>query len=54
MTVYGNRVVLAFNEPGKNVFDANVEIGKLDIEQEMAKVQSEIDDIKMFIATILG
>ena len=54
MKVVGNRVVLAFNEPGKNVFDQNIDVGKLDIDQEMAKVQGEIDDIKIFISTILN
>lgn len=54
MSVVGNRVILAFNEPGKNVFDANIEVGKLDIDQEMAKVQGEIDDIKILISLILN
>ena len=54
MRVVGNRVVLAFNEPGKNVFDQNIDVGQLDIDQEMAKVQGEIDDIKMFITAILN
>lgn len=54
MNVIGNRVILAFNEPGKNVFDQNIDVGKLDIDQEMAKVQGEIDDIKMFISMILN
>ncbi|MBR6018761.1 MAG: DUF3137 domain-containing protein [Lachnospiraceae bacterium] len=54
MNVIGNRVILAFNEPGKNVFDQNIDVGKLDIDQEMAKVQGEIDDIKLFISMILN
>ena len=54
MKVFGNTVVLAFNEPGKNVFDAEIEVGKLDLDKEMAKVQGEIDDIKMFITMILN
>ena len=54
MNVIGNRVILAFNEPGKNVFDQNIDVGKLDIDQEMTKVQGEIDDIKMFISMILN
>lgn len=54
MKVFGNTVVLAFNEPGKNVFDAEIEVGKLDLDKEMAKVQGEIDNIKMFITMILN
>ena len=54
MRVVGNRVFLGFNEPGKNVFDANIDVGKLDIDQEMAKVQGEIDDIKTLITMILN
>jgi hypothetical protein len=54
MRVVGNQVILAFNEPGKKIFDQNVEVGKLDIDQEMAKVQGEIDDIKIFISMILN
>lgn len=54
MHVVGNRVFLGFNEPGKKIFDANIEVGKLDIDQEMAKVQAEIDDIKTFITMILN
>ncbi len=54
MNVIGNRVVLAFNEPGKNAFDSNVSIGKVDIDLEMKKVQTEIDDIKTFISVILN
>ena len=54
MHVVGNQVFLGFNEPGQNVFDANIEVGKLDIDQEMAKVQAEIDDIKTLIAMILN
>ncbi len=54
MNVVGNRVILAFNEPGKNAFDQNVSIGKLDYDLEMNKVQAEIDDIKNFISMILN
>ena len=54
VNVVGNRVVLGFNEPNVNVFDANIDVGKLDIEKEMAKVQGEIDDIKVLIAVILN
>lgn len=54
MNVVGNMVYLGFNEPGKNVFDADIEVGKLDIEKEMAKVQGEIDDIKLLITLILN
>ena len=54
MNVIGNRVVLAFNEPGKNAFDSNISIGKVDIDLEMKKVQTEIDDIKTFISVILN
>ena len=54
MNVVGNRIILAFNEPGKNAFDQNISIGKLDYDAEMNKVQSEIDDIKNFISLILN
>lgn len=54
MNVVGNRVFLGFNEPDGNVFDANIEVGKLDIDKEMAKVQGEIDDIKVLIAVVLN
>ena len=54
MHVVGNRVFLGFNEPGKKIFDANIDVGKVDINQEMAKVQAEIDDIKTFITMILN
>ena len=54
MKVIGNRIFLGFNEPGKNVFDANIEVGQLNIEQEMAKVQAEIEDIKVLISLILN
>ncbi|MCR5086055.1 MAG: DUF3137 domain-containing protein [Lachnospiraceae bacterium] len=54
MNVVGNRVILAFNEPGNNAFDAAIDVGQLDIEKEMAKVQAEIDDIKLFISMILN
>lgn len=54
MNVVGSRVFLGFNEPDVNVFDANIEVGKLDIDQEMAKVQGEIDDIKVLISVILN
>ena len=54
MNVVGNRVMLAFNEPGRNAFDSNVSIGKVDIDAEMAKVQGEIDDIRNFISLILN
>ena len=54
MRVVGNQVVLAFNEPGKNAFDQNISIGKVDIDKEMKKVQDEIDDIKLFISAILN
>ena len=54
MNVIGNRVMLAFNEPGKNAFDSNISIGKVDIDLEMKKVQTEIDDIKTFISVILN
>ncbi len=54
MNVVGNRVMLAFNEPGKNVFDQNIDVGQLNIEEEMSKVQGEIDDIKVLISLILN
>lgn len=54
MNVVGSRVALAFNEPGKNAFDADVPIGQVDVDKEMAKVQAEIDDIKLFISLILN
>ncbi|MBO7514574.1 MAG: DUF3137 domain-containing protein [Lachnospiraceae bacterium] len=50
----GNSVALAISEPGKNAFDAEIEVGKLDFDKEMAKVQGEIDDIKMLITMILN
>ena len=53
MNVTGSRVVLAFHEPGKNAFDSNISIGKVDIDLEMKKVQAEIDDIKAFITVML-
>lgn len=54
MNVVGNCVMLAFNEPGRNAFDSDVSIGKVDIDAEMAKVQGEIDDIRNFISLILN
>ena len=54
MNVIGSRVVLAFHEPGKNAFDSNISIGKVDIDLEMKKVQAEIDDIKAFISVLLN
>lgn len=54
MDVVGNRVILAFNEPGKNAFDQDMDIGKLDYDKEVNKVQAEIDDIKIFISMILN
>ena len=54
MNVVGNRVMLSFNEPGKDAFDSTVSIGKVDIDAEMAKVQGEIDDIRNFISLILN
>ena len=54
MHVVGNRVFIGFNQPGVKVFDANIDVGKLDIDQEMAKVQGEIDDIKNLITAILN
>jgi len=50
----GNSVALAISEPGKNAFDAEIEVGKLDFDKEMAKVQGEIDDIKTLITMILN
>ena len=54
MNVVGNRVILAFNEPGNNAFDQKISIGKLDYDAEINKVQSDIDDIKNFITLFLN
>ena len=54
MDVVGNTVILAFNEPGKNPFDQDIAVGKLDYDKEINKVQAEIDDIKTFISMILN
>ncbi|MBR6364898.1 MAG: DUF3137 domain-containing protein [Lachnospiraceae bacterium] len=50
----GSSVALAISETGKNAFDAEIEVGKLDFDKEMAKVQGEIDDIKTLITMILN
>ena len=52
MNVVGNKIVLAFNEPGNNAFDSSAAVGKLDYDKEMQKVQAEIDDIKNFISLV--
>ena len=54
MDVVGKTVILAFNEPGKNPFDQDIAVGKLDYDKEINKVQAEIDDIKTFISMILN
>ena len=54
MHMIGSSVALAISEPGKNAFDAEIEVGKLDFDKEMAKVQGEIDDIKTLITMILN
>jgi len=54
MRVVGNCVILALHEPDNDAFDAKVNIGKVVYEQEIAKVQGDIDDIKMFIDVLLG
>ena len=53
MLIFGNRVILAFSEPDNNAFDAKVDIGKVVYEDEMAKVQGDIDDIRAFIDLIV-
>ena len=54
VNMVGNRVMLAFNEPGNDAFDSKTTIGKVDCDAEMAKVQSDIDDIKNFISFMLN
>lgn len=54
INVVGNSVVLAFNEPDNNAFDSKTTIGNVNVDEEMAKVQSDIDDIKLFISAILN
>lgn len=54
MHVVGNRVFVGFNEPGKRFFDSSVDAGQFDVNAEMQKVQSEIDDIKTLITAILN
>ena len=50
-----NKVIVAFNENGKhNAFDGSMINEKLRYSQEIAKVQSDIDDLKCIIQTIAG
>ena len=52
MSVTGRSVVVAFNEPENNAFDPKTMAGKVDYVEEQAKIQSDIDDIKIIISTI--
>ena len=48
-----NKVIVAFNENGKhNAFDGSMINEKLRYSEEIAKVQSDIDDLKYIIETI--
>lgn len=51
MHVCGNRIVIGFNEPTNNAFDAKG-FGKISYPEEMAKIQADIDDIKTIITII--
>ncbi len=53
MSVTGRSIVVAFNEPENNAFDPKNMAGKVDYVEEQAKIQSDIDDIKIIISTIL-
>ena len=52
MNVMGNKVVIGFNEPLNNAFDAKNWMQKISYPEEMAKIQGDIDDIKNIISTI--
>ena len=52
MSVIGNKIVFAFNEPNNDAFDAKNTIKKIDYPQEIAKIQADINDIKIIISTI--
>lgn len=47
--VNGNRVIIGFNEPNNNAFDASTMGKELSYPEEMDKIQSDIDDIKDII-----
>ena len=51
MNVVGSRVMFAFNEKN-NAFDSKNNLSKIDYDQEIAKIQGDIDDIKIIISTI--
>ena len=52
VSAVGNRVIFGFNEPDNNAFDSkNLYVGTSN-EDEMKKVQADIDDIKTIITTI--
>ena len=53
-SVVGNQVVVAFNEPGNDAFDSKNLYGQINYEEEIVKVQKDIDDIKIIISQILA
>ena len=50
--ISGNKVIIGFNEPNNNAFDASSMTKELSYPEEMNKIQSDIDDIKDIIDTI--
>ena len=48
----GNKVFVGFNEPYNNAFDSKSMMNKLSYDEEMAKTQKEINDIKFIISML--
>ncbi len=51
--VTGNMVALGFNEPGNDAFDSKNLYGEINYEDEIVKVQNDIEDIKSIISGII-
>ena len=54
VNIWNNRVIFAFNEPKNDAFDASSVLKKLDYQNELAKIQADIDDIKVIINAMVN
>ena len=52
MHAFGNKIVIGFNEPTNNAFDSKNLFKNISYQEEMNKVQRDIDDIKELISII--
>lgn len=54
INIWDNRVIFAFNEPKNDAFDASSVLKKIDYQNELAKIQADIDDIKVIINALVN